>query len=74
MTPLKTIRKARGLTAAGVAATLEMDQGHYTRIENGASTSAETAAKIAALFAPDICELHILYPSRYPSAPNQEAA
>jgi putative transcriptional regulator len=65
MTPLKRIRKARGLTAAGVAETLQMDQGHYTRIENGASTSAETAAKIAALFSPEISELHVLYPDRF---------
>lgn len=68
MTPLKRVRKARGLTAAKVAAELDLDQGHYTRIENGGGTSADTAARIAAMFAPDITELHVLYPTRYEAA------
>jgi hypothetical protein len=59
---------------AGVAAALSMDQGHYTKIENGASTSAATAAKIAAYFAPAISELHVLYPERFPRDEKAEAA
>jgi transcriptional regulator with XRE-family HTH domain len=74
MTPLKHIRKSRGMTAAGVAAALSMDQGHYTKIENGASTSAATAAKIAAYFAPAITEIHVLYPDRFPRETPSEAA
>lgn len=62
------------MTAAGVAAALSMDQGHYTKIENGASTSAATAAKIAAYFAPAITEIHVLYPDRFPRETPSEAA
>jgi transcriptional regulator with XRE-family HTH domain len=65
-TPLKQLRKIRGLTASAVAAEIGIDQGQYSRIENGAKTSAETAAKIVQFFGVGaIDELRVLYPERF---------
>lgn len=73
-TPLKRLRKARGLTAATVAAAVGINQGQYSRIENGAKTSADTAQTIVEYFGRDsIDEVRILYPERFP-APAPEPA
>ena len=65
---LKEARTKRGLTQSAVAERIGIDQGQYARIEAGAGTSPETAAKIAAMFSPEITELHLLYPERFGEA------
>jgi hypothetical protein len=43
------------------------DTGNLSRIETGEQIARrDLAARLAAFFAPDINELHILYPERYP--------
>lgn len=66
-TPLRKLRKLRGLSTTVVAAAVELDQSTYSRIEASGATSRETAAKIADYFGREwITELHILFPDRYP--------
>lgn len=65
-TPLKSLRSQRGLTTVAVANAVGIDQGTYWRIENGAGTTPDTAAKIVRFFGDhSLTELHILYPERY---------
>lgn len=65
-TPLKQLRESRGLTQSAVAEGVGIDQSQYARIENGAKTSAETAARIVEFFGvAAIDELRVLYPERY---------
>lgn len=67
-TPLKRLRKARGYTASAVAKSVGLDQGQYSRIENGAATTPATAEAIVEFFGRDsIDEVRILYPDRFPS-------
>ena len=65
-TPLKRIRKRRGLTQRVVAEAAGIRPAYYCRVENGVSTaSAEVAAKIALYFGGMLTELEILYPERF---------
>ena len=75
-TPLKRLRVARGLTTSVVAEAIGINQGQYSRIENGARTTAETAQKIVDYFGRDaIDEVRVLYPERFPpKAPAGAAA
>jgi putative transcriptional regulator len=67
MTPLRRLRKQRGLSTTEVGAAIGVDQSTYSRIETTGKTTPETAAKIVAYFGPGfITELHVLYPDRYP--------
>ena len=65
-TPLKRIRKRRGITQRVVAEQAGIRPAYYCRIENGTSTaSAEVAANIARYFGGVLTELEILYPKRF---------
>jgi putative transcriptional regulator len=67
MTPLRKLRKQRGLSTTEVGAAIGVDQSTYSRIETTGKTSAETAAKIVDYFGRAfITELHVLYPDRFP--------
>lgn len=62
-----------------MAVAIGINQGQYSRIENGARTSAETAQLIVEYFGRDaIDEVRVLYPERFvppaTAAPAQEAA
>jgi transcriptional regulator with XRE-family HTH domain len=73
-TPLRILREKRGLTTTQVADAVGVNQGHYSRIENGQGGSPEMAARIAEYFGREfITELHILYPERYASEPPKKA-
>jgi transcriptional regulator with XRE-family HTH domain len=66
VSPLRQIRRARGLSLAEVARKVGAQTGNLSRIETGhQSLSRDLAARLAALFAPDIDERHIIYPERY---------
>lgn len=74
--PLKRLRVSRGLTTTAVAKAVGINQGQYSRIENGAKTTAETAQRIVEFFGRDaIDEVRVLYPERFPpaTAPQQAA-
>ena len=65
-TPLKRVRKRRGLKQRVVAEGAGIRPAYYCRIENGTSVaSAEVAAKIAKFFGGIIDEREILYPERF---------
>lgn len=66
-TPLRAERERRGLHAIDVARALEIDQSHYSKIENGKLTpTPKVAERIALYFGHAVTELQILYPERYP--------
>lgn len=66
VSPLRKIRRARGLSLAEVARKVGAQTGNLSRIETGhQSLSRDLAARLAALFAPEIDERHIIYPERY---------
>ena len=66
LSPLRRLRAKRGLTTIKVARDLEIDQGHYSRIERDGKCSREVAEKIVEYFGRNrITELHVLYPARY---------
>jgi len=65
-TPLKKLRRARGVTQAIVAEAVGIDQSSYHRIESGEGGLAGNAEKIAKYFGSAINEQMILYPERYP--------
>lgn len=65
-TPLRKLREERGLTTIKVAREIQIDQGHYSRIERDGKCSREVAQKIVDFFGREwITELHVLYPERY---------
>lgn len=65
-TPLKTVRKRRGLTQIEVSSAVRVDNGTYSRIENGHSTAtAAVARRIAKFFGHEVTEMQILYPEDY---------
>lgn len=65
-TPLRKLREDRGLTTTLVARKIDIDQGHYSRIERDGKCSREVAQKIVEFFGQEwITELHVLYPERY---------
>jgi putative transcriptional regulator len=67
-TPLKTIRKKRGLKLKDVSAAVETDTGNLSRIENGVQTaSKDLAEKLAKYFGHEVTEMQIIYPERYVS-------
>jgi putative transcriptional regulator len=65
-TPLRKIRLLRGLSLQRVATEVGSDTGNLSRIETGKQVARKDLTdRLAALFAPDINELHIIYPERY---------
>lgn len=65
-TPLKTIRKERGLSLVELAAAVDLDAGNMSRIERGIQgVSPKLAEKIVKVFGEGISEMEILYPERY---------
>jgi transcriptional regulator with XRE-family HTH domain len=65
-TPLRTIRKSKGLSISLVASQVGLDVGNLSRIERGLQTpSTKTAEQLALLFFPDLSEIQILYPQRF---------
>jgi DNA-binding XRE family transcriptional regulator len=66
-TPLRRLRKRRGLTVAEVSLAIGIDQGNLSRIERGEQFSRRAAALLVAYYgAESISELEILYPDRFP--------
>ena len=68
-TPLRKIRKARGLTLAKLAELTGSDAGNISRIERGIQTpSKELAEKLASVFSQNvITEIEIIFPERFSS-------
>lgn len=65
-TPLRRLRKERGLTLLEVARAVGTDTGNLSRIEKGKQQSPELAPKLVEFFGSEhITELEILYPDRY---------
>lgn len=68
-TPLRRLRKRRGLTVAQVALAIDIDQGNLSRIERGAQFSRRAAAALVAYYGTgEITEMEILYPDRFVSS------
>lgn len=66
-TPLRRLRKSRGLTVAQVSKAVGIDQGNLSRIERGEQFSRRGAAALVLYFgASAITEVEILYPERFP--------
>ncbi|KVG83220.1 hypothetical protein WJ91_06260 [Burkholderia ubonensis] len=65
-TPLRRLRKSRGLTVAQVSKAVGIDQGNLSRIERGEQFSRRGAAALVTYFGESsITEMEILYPERY---------
>lgn len=65
-TPLRRIRKARGLSLQALADASGVDKSNLSRLERRmGKVSAEAAADIVKVLGKGISELHILYPERY---------
>ena len=66
--PLRKLRKSHGMTLSHVAIGVQVDPATLSRIERCEQVpSIELAKRLARFFQGEISELHILYPSRYPS-------
>jgi transcriptional regulator with XRE-family HTH domain len=66
--PLRKLRKSHGMTLSHVAIGVKVDPATLSRIERCEQVpSVELAERLARFFQGEISELHILYPSRYPS-------
>ncbi|MGX7006193.1 helix-turn-helix domain-containing protein [Caballeronia sp. KNU42] len=65
-TPLRRLRKRRGLTVAQVALAIKIDQGNLSRIERGTQFSRRAAEALVAYYGISaITEMEILYPDRF---------
>lgn len=75
MTPLKKARLARRLTLEQVEKDTSINTGSLSRYENiNQIPTPERAAQLAEYFAPEITEMHILYPRRYMETEAEESA
>lgn len=64
--PLKAARKKRGITLIDLGNKVGSNSGNLSRIERFEQTpSLGLAERIAALFAGELTEMHLLYPERY---------
>lgn len=64
--PLKHARKARKMTLTELANLVHVDSGNLSRIERfQQKSSTDLAERIAAVFAGQLTEMHLLYPERY---------
>lgn len=64
-TPLRALRKSRGLTLQDVAVAVGSDVGNISRVERGKQTSTDLAQKLVEYFGSEITEVQILYPGRF---------
>lgn len=66
MTPLRTERERRGLTASAVAAAVGATQSHYSKVEKSlAQASPDLANRLAKYFGNAVTRDQILYPEDY---------
>ena len=64
--PLRKARKSRSMTLNELGDLVLVDGGNLSRIERfQQKVSPDLAAKIAAVFAGELTEMHLLYPERY---------
>ncbi len=64
--PLKALRKQRGLTLKEVAEAIGTDTGNLSRIESGDQKSPQLAEKLVKFYGEGaITEIQILYPERF---------
>jgi putative transcriptional regulator len=62
-TPLRALRKSRGLTLQDVAAAIKTDTGNLSRVEQGTQRSLDLARKLVDFYGREaISEVDILYP------------
>lgn len=74
-TPLRRLRKRRGLTVAEVSRAIGIDQGNLSRIERGEQFSRRAASALVAYYGTElISELEILYPDRFPEVAVSQAS
>lgn len=66
-TPLRATREAKGLTLTEVAARVNTDTGHLSRVERAeAAASPALAEKLVSVIGGDLLhEMQVLYPERY---------
>lgn len=65
-TPLRRLRKARGLTLKAVAEAVSSDTGNLSHFERRTRyPSREMAEQLVKFFGPPLDELQLLYPERY---------
>lgn len=64
-TPLRKVRRSRGLTLDEVATAINWDTGNLSRAERTGCKSIERAAQLAKFFKGGINEIEILYPERF---------
>ena len=70
--PLRRARDHRGITLQHLATLVQSDVGNLSRIERGVQTPSKTLAeKICFVFAGEINELQLIYPSRFPEKASQ---
>ncbi|MBK5075197.1 helix-turn-helix transcriptional regulator [Budviciaceae bacterium CWB-B4] len=68
-TPLRQIRKSKGLTLSEVAIATNIDVGNLSRIERGTQvTSLDKAEAISRFFDGEVTEMEILYPKKNSSS------
>jgi transcriptional regulator with XRE-family HTH domain len=73
-TPLRALRKSRGLTLQEVADAIKTDTGNLSRIEQGTQKSLDMARRLVDFYGRDaITELDILYPPE-PASPAAEGS
>jgi len=64
--PLRKARQSKGMTLQQLEKIVGVDTGNLSRIERfQQKASTDLAAKIAAVFAGELTEMHLLYPERY---------
>ncbi|MFZ3193955.1 MAG: helix-turn-helix transcriptional regulator [Moraxellaceae bacterium] len=64
--PLRKARKSRSMTLTELGDLVLVDSGNLSRIERFQQrVSPDLAEKIAAVFAGELTEMHLLYPERY---------
>lgn len=70
--PLRKARKSRSMTLTELGGLVLVDGGNLSRIERfQQKVSPDLAAKIAAVFAGELTEMHLLYPERYMTKPKE---
>ena len=68
MTRLQQIREKKGLSQRQLSKQAKVQQAMISLVESRkARASREFAAAVATALAPDISEMQILYPERYPA-------
>lgn len=63
--PLRKIRREKGLSLKEVSNSVGTTHSHLSRIERGDTTTRELASKLSNFFDQNISEMEILYPERF---------